>query len=201
MVATVAGVAAAGYWQSATIATQRRELATLREQTKEVERLREENKEIPKLRVQLRATDSLKQETAEIHQLRNEVRQLRDDKAALAKAQTENQQLRGALQQVQQAAGEQLRAQQQQFAQYQAANLGQKSRNDCIANLKQIDGAVQQWALENRKRAADPYSLADRNLLAYLRGSTLPVCPAGGVYVGAATVAGAPRCTMPGHTL
>ena len=28
-------------------------------------------------------------------------------------------------------------------------------KNSCIANLKQIDGAVQQWALENKKAATD----------------------------------------------
>ena len=44
----------------------------------------------------------------------------------------------------------------------------------CIANLKQIDGAVQQWALENKKQATDTYSLTDPTVLAYLKGSVLP---------------------------
>ena len=74
-------------------------------------------------------------------------------------------------------------------------------KHECIVNLKQIDGAVQQWALENRKVATDPYSLTDTNLLSFLRGSVLPRCPLGGVYVGAATVSGVPTCTVSGHTL
>ncbi|MEN9576820.1 MAG: hypothetical protein RL514_4675 [Verrucomicrobiota bacterium] len=72
----------------------------------------------------------------------------------------------------------------------------------CAANLKQIDGAVQQWALENKKVATDTYSLSDLAVLAYMKGSTLPVCPGGGRYL-AGTVSGFPRCSIggPGHTL
>ncbi len=76
--------------------------------------------------------------------------------------------------------------------------------NSCIANLKQIDGAVQQWALENKKTAKDAYSLTDPNLLQYLKGSTLPICPAGGRYSAGRTVAEAPVCTLAksqGHSL
>ena len=40
----------------------------------------------------------------------------------------------------------------------------------CLANLKQIDGAVQQWALENGKMPTDTYSFSDPTILAYLRG-------------------------------
>ncbi len=73
----------------------------------------------------------------------------------------------------------------------------------CAANLKQIDGAVQQWALENRKVATDTYSLSDTTLLAYFKGSVLPVCPAGGRYLPGSSVTNTPRCTIggPGHTL
>jgi hypothetical protein len=68
-------------------------------------------------------------------------------------------------------------------------------------NLKQIDGATQQWALENKKVATDTYSLSDTNLLSYLRGSVLPRCPLGGKYSEAHNVTGAPTCSVPGHTL
>jgi prepilin-type N-terminal cleavage/methylation domain-containing protein len=51
--------------------------------------------------------------------------------------------------------------------------------NACINNLRQIDGAKQQWALENQQvSTALP---ADTNIQPYMgRGSsgTLPVCPA-----------------------
>ena len=72
-------------------------------------------------------------------------------------------------------------------------------QNACIANLKQIDGAVQQWALENKKTSTDTYTLA--NVTDYLKGSAIPSCPAGGTYAPGATVANNPTCTIPGHTL
>ena len=51
-------------------------------------------------------------------------------------------------------------------------------QNVCINNLRQIDGAIQQWALESRAKVTDPVSGA--NIQPYLgRGSTglLPFCP------------------------
>ncbi len=76
-------------------------------------------------------------------------------------------------------------------------------KNACIANLKQIDGAVQQWALENKKAATDTYALTDTTFLAYLKGSLLPACPGGGAYSAATTVSGSPTCSLSadGHTL
>lgn len=65
-------------------------------------------------------------------------------------------------------------------------------------NLKQIDGAMQSWALENRKALTDTYSLAD--ILPYLKGSVLPVCPLGGKYSPAKTIADMPTCSITGHT-
>ena len=77
------------------------------------------------------------------------------------------------------------------------------SKSSCIANLKQIDGAVQQWALENKKQTTDPYSFGDKSLLAYLKGSVLPDCPQGGRYTPGANVGGLPKCSLAakGHTL
>ncbi|MFA6547099.1 MAG: prepilin-type N-terminal cleavage/methylation domain-containing protein [Limisphaerales bacterium] len=76
-------------------------------------------------------------------------------------------------------------------------------KNSCIANLKQVDGAVQQWALENKKQATDTYALTDTTLLAYLKGSLLPACPGGGTYSAGSTVSGSPTCSLSasGHTL
>lgn len=72
-------------------------------------------------------------------------------------------------------------------------------QNACIANLKQIDGAVQQWALENKKTSTDTYALS--SITDYLKGSVLPACPAGGTYTAGTTVANNPTCNIPGHTL
>ncbi len=74
-------------------------------------------------------------------------------------------------------------------------------KNACIANLKQIDGAVQQWALENKKAATDTYLITDATLLLYLKGSQLPPCPAGGTYAAGGNVSGSPTCPISGHTI
>lgn len=73
---------------------------------------------------------------------------------------------------------------------------------NCVANLKQIDGAIQQWALENKKEATDLPEMA--GVVTYLKGGVLPVCPKGGSYRLGATVKDRPTCTKGielGHTL
>lgn len=70
--------------------------------------------------------------------------------------------------------------------------------NTCVANLTQIDGAVQQWALERKLTATNTYSLENPELLPYLKGAALPNCPSGGRYSPGATVAGVPRCSVHG---
>ena len=50
------------------------------------------------------------------------------------------------------------------------------SVNACINNLRQIDGAVQQWALETKASATTKVVASD--ILPYLKSAV--VCPAGG---------------------
>ena len=72
--------------------------------------------------------------------------------------------------------------------------------NACINNLRQIDGAIQQWALETRAAANTAPALA--NVTGYLKGNTLPNCPASGTYAPPGTLTGVPTCNGgPGHTL
>jgi prepilin-type N-terminal cleavage/methylation domain-containing protein len=52
----------------------------------------------------------------------------------------------------------------------------QSQKNACINNLRQIDGAVQQWALENKKGAAATVGFTD--ISGYLKNSVM--CPSGG---------------------
>ncbi len=76
--------------------------------------------------------------------------------------------------------------------------------NACINNLRQMDGAAQQWALENRKAAADTYALADLNPYIKLDANgNLPGCPAGGTYSPGATLLLHPTCSRSadGHIL
>jgi hypothetical protein len=68
--------------------------------------------------------------------------------------------------------------------------------NACINNLRQIDAAKQQWALENEKKS-DAVPTA-QDLTPYLK--SFPKCPAGGTYtIGA--VSNAPTCSIPEHKL
>jgi hypothetical protein len=76
------------------------------------------------------------------------------------------------------------------------------NKNSCIANLKQIDGAIQQWALENKLAETNAPVLAEA--VKYLKGGVLPICPFGGSYAAGKTVADPPTCTTAaelGHSL
>jgi prepilin-type N-terminal cleavage/methylation domain-containing protein len=73
-------------------------------------------------------------------------------------------------------------------------------KNACIANLKQIDGAKNTWALEQKKVNTDTPNTSD------LYGSALyirdePKCPAGGTYT-LGVVSAKPTCslTASGHS-
>lgn len=71
-------------------------------------------------------------------------------------------------------------------------------RNICISNLRFIDAAKQQWALENKKEPVDVPTEAD--VKAYLKDGQFLVCPKGGKYtIGAVNTD--PICTFPDHRL
>ena len=53
-------------------------------------------------------------------------------------------------------------------------------QNACINNLRQIDGAIQQWALENKQGPASKVAFTD--ISAYLKNAV--ICPAGGTTFG-----------------
>ena len=52
----------------------------------------------------------------------------------------------------------------------------QSQKNACINNLRQIDGAIQQWALENKQAAAA--TVVSTDILPYLK--SVVMCPSGG---------------------
>ena len=77
----------------------------------------------------------------------------------------------------------------------------QSQANACINHLRQYDGAVQQYALENKLASDGTYTLA--NLQPYIKlnaSGALPVCPAGGTYNPGASVTNPPTCTLSGAT-
>jgi prepilin-type N-terminal cleavage/methylation domain-containing protein len=76
-------------------------------------------------------------------------------------------------------------------------------KNACIANLHQIEGAKENWALENKKTEGASTSGSETAINAFLRGGNAPDCPGGGTYTYNA-VGTAPTCSLgatAGHTL
>ncbi len=74
-------------------------------------------------------------------------------------------------------------------------------RNACINNLRQIDAAKNQFALENKKTNGDAVTEAD--IKPYIKldaNGNLPKCPAGGKYV-IGKVGENPTCSIDGHVL
>jgi prepilin-type N-terminal cleavage/methylation domain-containing protein len=76
---------------------------------------------------------------------------------------------------------------------------GTAQKNACINNLRQIDGAKEQWALENKKSAGAATVDADVNL--YIKGGA-PKCPGSGSYTYG-NVDTSPICSLStsGHAL
>ena len=67
-------------------------------------------------------------------------------------------------------------------------------KNACIANLKQIEGAKANWALENKKQNTDtPATTELYGTDKYIRVE--PLCPGGGVYT-LGDVQTVPSCTL-----
>ena len=72
--------------------------------------------------------------------------------------------------------------------------------NACIDNLRQIDSATQQWALEQGKKdseEADPAQVAE-----YIRSQKIPDCPTGEKYEWAVNLSTIPSIKCPvGNTV
>ncbi|MEY2428339.1 MAG: type pilus assembly protein PilA [Verrucomicrobiota bacterium] len=78
----------------------------------------------------------------------------------------------------------------------------------CITNLRQIEGAINAWALENKKQDNDTVTLdnlkgaggAGSSYIKLDGKGEIPGCPAGGQYI-LTTVATPPSCSIPTHKL
>jgi prepilin-type N-terminal cleavage/methylation domain-containing protein len=78
--------------------------------------------------------------------------------------------------------------------------------NACINNLRQYDGACQQYALENKLASTATYTMSV--LKPYIKLDSLgnlPACPASGTYAPGSTVTNPPTCSLssasPKHAL
>ena len=67
----------------------------------------------------------------------------------------------------------------------------------CTANLRRVEAAKRQWALDGQRKTETP---KQDDLLPFLPNSQFPVCPAGGQYT-LNEVSRVAECSIPGHTL
>jgi hypothetical protein len=152
-------------------------------QNAEIARLRSENQDLLRLRSEVRQlTETNQQLTQQLKAVRLVVQQQQEQLQAWQADAV-------AAQQAQRAAA---------VAAQQQAQTEATQRNACINNLRQIDAAKQQWALENNK--TEDAVPAAPDLLPYFKDGTFPVCPSGGVYTINA-VGLPPTCSIPGHVL
>lgn len=80
--------------------------------------------------------------------------------------------------------------------------------NACINNLKQLDAAINQMAIERGLASGATYNFPS-DILPYVKlnsANGLPPCPAGGTYGGSAIGSGSPTCSLgssvtPAHSM
>ncbi|MEI8351227.1 MAG: hypothetical protein WCG36_02835 [bacterium] len=70
--------------------------------------------------------------------------------------------------------------------------------NACINNLRMLEAAKEQWALENKKKEGD--SVVEAGILKYMKGGQMRRCPQGGDYT-LGVIGENARCSCPGHQL
>ena len=72
-------------------------------------------------------------------------------------------------------------------------------QNACINNLRQIDGAIQQWALEAKASSGQAVSITQvKPSIKLDKNGNLPACPAGGTYA-CTSVMSNPTCSVSGN--
>jgi prepilin-type N-terminal cleavage/methylation domain-containing protein len=75
-------------------------------------------------------------------------------------------------------------------------NRAMSQKNACINNLRLIDGAKEQWAMESGQDAGATAVTTEINT--YLKGSTTPACPTKGGYAYN-DVGTKPACSITAH--
>jgi hypothetical protein len=182
------------------------ELVALRADSEQLQKLRAELEEAKTNQSQAAEEEltRLRKEHEEVLRLRNEVRQLRGDKQQLAgqvqAAQAQAQSAQAQVQAQAQALSAKAAPQAPTGIPLTPAQVSpeQANANICVNNLRLIDAAKQQWALNNNKPAGAIMTAAD--LAKFLPNNTVPSCPAGGVYT-LNPVGLSPLCNVPGHAL
>jgi len=175
--------------QNHTIASLREDNQTLRQQAAQIDELKAQSDAMAQQLAEARTQKLADTQMTELIQLRGEVGRLRTQTK-------ETEKLRAQLSQVRAARAEEHQAATQERQTASQASLA----NACINNLRQIDAAKQQWALEYKKTTNDIPREEDIRPYIGPGPGMLPTCPAGGVYT-IGNLVEQPRCSIPGHTL
>ena len=199
----VAALLVAGYCLYSANQSRDARIAQLTEENSALPALRAENESLKKQSVQADELDRLRKDNADLLRLRNEVRQLRDRGAELTNQLAAAQSRLGQAQVQQQEANrlaqenQNLRVQTQQIQQARQAAV-QSQAAGCINNLRVLEAAKQQWAMQNFKPPGSLPTMAD--ITPFLPNNAVPACPGGGVYTLNA-IGRMPTCNLPGHIL
>lgn len=191
------------------------EITALNEQVAELEDLRAELEALKEDQVSAQELERLRKNSRDALRLRNEIGQLRNQTAAVeqqaqqawadaeraqAQAQTAQSEVQALSQQqaqAQQASAASTLEQQLFAARHGLTAEGVQLANICINQLRQIDGAKDQWALENGQPAS--VTPTTEHIAPYLQNQILS-CPSGGSY-SLNSIGEAPTCNQPGHLL
>ena len=163
----------------------------------ELAQVRSENEELKRKPDPTAELERLRKEHEELLQLRNEVSQMRDQNKKLGSDLQAALAQRGQAQQQQQQSTAELQTLRNQTLQMQTAQT-QARISECMNNLRAIQAAKQQWAVDKQKPAI---SIPTPNDLAgYFPNGVVPVCPDGGTYA-INSISVPPTCTVPNHVM
>jgi len=201
IVSVVIGAAAMAvpwFLQQQTIKELRQENEGLKQQAAQVAPLQEQVARAAQEAANAGGTEAQQHDLA---RLRSEVSQFRRQTNELAKARMEIQRLNQRMADDAEAKNSAAAAAQAQVQAQAQVSQAARKMNACINNLRLMDAAKQQWALENRKQATDTPTLDDlKPYIGHGPAGEMPTCPDGGVYtIGA--VSEKPTCSIPGHVL
>jgi hypothetical protein len=172
------------------------ELAQLRQQSEESQKAQASADSKSQSAASEEDLAQMRKEHEDVLRLRNEVRVLRDEKQQLARQAQAAQAAAANTQQQDQV--QKLTLENQQLKVQSQVMQQRDQQAACINNLRQIDGAKQQFALEAQKQRGALVSTDD--LAPYFPNKAFPTCPGGGVYT-LNPIGVNPVCNIPGHVL
>jgi len=73
----------------------------------------------------------------------------------------------------------------------------------CISNLQNLEGAINMWALQNKKGSGDAVTMDDIKNGGFIKldaSGNIPGCPGNGTY-SVTTVDANPTCSVAGHVM